>query len=214
MSEFISRPWSSVLVAALALSTVHALPIQDSEAHGIEARSPRIIPDTTNYVHNVLENLGLGGLSPTATKTVTATAAAAATPSATQQVEQSRLDDDSTEKNRSAQPSPGTIYSQSSYSEDRGPTPTTHITYQSSTSYTPTHGSNGAGYTQTVKHHESHSPVNIQLMHGWSKDRKLTAEDLPVVFDAVYRELKHQVADINSSDELGLDGFMSDLENF
>lgn len=51
-------------------------------------------------------------------------------------------------------------------------------------------------------------------MHGWNKDRKLTAEDLPVVFDAVYRELKHQVADINSSDELGLDGFMSDLENF
>lgn len=40
MSQIFSRPWYSVLVAALALSAVHARPIQEGEATGIEARSP------------------------------------------------------------------------------------------------------------------------------------------------------------------------------
>ena len=103
-------------------------------------------------------------------------------------------------------PSPG------SSSESTGPTPTKHITYSSSTSYTSTQDSEEPGYTHSVTQHVSHHPANIEFMHGWSKDRKLTADDLPGVFDAVYRELKHQIGDaINSSDELGLDEFMDNL---
>lgn len=134
---------------------------------------------------------------------------------ATRLAVQSYPDTDGTETKTPEHSTSGTVYSHSSYSEDTGPTPTTHITYQSSTSYTPTHGSNGAGYTETVKHQQSHRPVSLELMHGWGKDRKLTANDLPVVFDALSRQLKHQVGDVvNSSDELGLADFMSNIEDF
>lgn len=91
------------------------------------------------------------------------------------------------------------------------PTQTTHIIYSSSTSYTPTHGSNGAGYTHTVKQeHSNNRPVeNIQIGQGWNGDKKITAENFPAVFDAVYKELEHRLSDtINSSDEIGLENFL------
>lgn len=98
--------------------------------------------------------------------------------------------------------------------ENMKATPTTHITYESSISYTPTYGSNGAGFTHTVKHQaSSDKPIaNVQIGQGWDKNRKLTSEDLPILFDAVYRELKHRVGNaIDSSDEIGLDEFMNGL---
>jgi hypothetical protein len=89
-------------------------------------------------------------------------------------------------------------------------TQTTHIIYSSSTSYTPTYGSEEAGYTHTVKQETNHRPIeNIQLGHGWNKDKKPTADDSSAVFDSVYEQLKHELSDvINSSDEIGLDSFL------
>jgi hypothetical protein len=61
-----------------------------------------------------------------------------------------------------------------------------------------------------VKHEESnHKPFeNVQILPGWGSNKKLTSEDLPRLFDAMYREVKHRVSNmINSSDEIGLDGF-------
>lgn len=89
--------------------------------------------------------------------------------------------------------------------------PTTQVIYSSSTSYTPTSSSNQAGYTHTLEGQVANDkPIeNVQSMQGWSKDRKLTAEDLPIVFDAFYRELRHRISNtINSSDEIGLDRFL------
>lgn len=52
-------------------------------------------------------------------------------------------------------------------------------------------------------------------MPGWGKDRKVTAEDLPRLFDAVYREIEHRVSNaIDSSDEIGLDAFMGNMEDY
>lgn len=67
-----------------------------------------------------------------------------------------------------------------------------------------------------MKHQEtSHRPVNVQIMPGWGKDRKLTAEDFPRLFDAVYHEIEHRVGNvIDSSDEIGLDGFMGNMEDY
>jgi hypothetical protein len=205
MSQIVSRPWYSVLVLALlAASAVHAQPIrQDAgEAAEIEARSPvsrqrnhhkdeaanklqRLIPDTKEYVHEVFKGLGLADPSPTSTPSSTPTS----TPTATMKAEQ-------------GQP------------EETKATQTTHITYESSTSYTPTYGSNGAGYTHTVKHQMSgKKPIeNVQIGQGWDQGRQLTSEDLPLIFDAFYRGLKHRIGNmIDSSDEVGLDGFVNGL---
>lgn len=95
--------------------------------------------------------------------------------------------------------------------ENEKATPTTHITYSSSVSYTPTYDSNGAGFTQTAKHEESNNKPfeNVQIMPGWGSNRKITSEDLPLLFDAMYREVKHRVSNmIDSTDEIGLDRFM------
>ncbi|KAJ5794178.1 hypothetical protein N7457_000777 [Penicillium paradoxum] len=175
-----------LVVALLAVSTVHAHPIHQIEkedrgqAGKLESRSPRLIPDTENYVNQILQGLGLAEPIPTATPTPSVKA------------EQNQP------KSLKASPSPS-------------PLPITHIIYSSSTSYTPTYGSNGASYTQTVKHETSNKkPMeNIELVQGWNKDRKLTAEDLPLVFEALRRELKHRLSDmINSSDEIGLENFL------
>lgn len=95
--------------------------------------------------------------------------------------------------------------------ENETATPTTHITYSSSVSYTPTYGSNGAGFTHTVKHEESsNKPIeNVQILPGWGRNKKISSEDLPGLFDAMYQEVKHRLGNmIDSSDEIGLDGFM------
>ncbi|KGO54739.1 hypothetical protein PEX1_048220 [Penicillium expansum] len=91
------------------------------------------------------------------------------------------------------------------------PTQTTQIIYSSSTIYTPTYSGDSAGYTHTVKHvHSNDKPIeNIQIGPGWNADKKLTTEDLPVVFDTLYKELEHRLKNaIDSSDEIGLDGLL------
>ncbi|CAI7617704.1 unnamed protein product [Penicillium viridicatum] len=194
MPQFIPRTsWLSVLVVALlAVSTVNAHPIHQTEeamekwqTSKLESRSPRLIPDTQKYVHDLLQGLGLEEPTPTATATSTPTPTP--TPTATASVE-TKQDLDSMK-----------------------PTQTTNIIYSSSTIYTPTYSSNGAGYTHTVKHvHSNDRPIeNVQIGQGWNGDKKITTEDIPVVFDALYRELEHRLNNmIDSSDEIGLDGFL------
>ncbi|KAJ5420414.1 hypothetical protein N7465_002933 [Penicillium sp. CMV-2018d] len=194
MPQFIPRAsWLLVLVVALlAVSTVNAHPIHQTEeamekgqASKLESRSPRLIPDTKKYVHDLLQGLGLEEPAPTATATATSTPTPTPTPTASVETEQ---DLDSME-----------------------PTQTTHIIYSSSTSYTPTYSSNGAGYTHTVKHiHSNNRPIeNVQIGQGWNGDKKIRTEDIPVVFDTLYRELEHRLNNmIDSSDEIGLDGFL------
>ena len=216
MPQFIPRAsWLSVLVVSLlAVSTVNAHPIHQTEeamekgqASKLESRSPvshsdmalchwkntlltktqRLIPDTQKYVHDLLQGLGLEEPTPTATATSTPTPTPTATATATASVETTQ-DLDSMK-----------------------PTQTTNIIYSSSTIYTPTYSSNGAGYTHTVKHiHSNNRPIeNVQIGQGWNGDKKIRTEDIPVVFDTLYRELEHRLNNmIDSSDEIGLDGFL------
>ncbi|KAJ5589143.1 hypothetical protein N7537_011821 [Penicillium hordei] len=190
MPQLIPRAsWVSVLmVALLAVSTVNAHPIyqtveemEKGQASKLESRSPRLIPDTQEYVHDLLQGLGLQEPTPTPTATSTPTS----TPTASVQTKQ-ELD-------------------------NMKPTQTTNIVYSSSTGYTSTYSSNGAGYTHTVKHvHSNNRPIeNIQIGQGWNGDKKITTEDIPVAFDTFYRELEHRLKNmIDSSDEIGLDGFL------
>ncbi|KAJ5957496.1 hypothetical protein N7501_011775 [Penicillium viridicatum] len=192
MPQFIPRAsWLSALVVALlAVSTVNARPIHQTEeamekgqASKLESRSPRLIPDTKEYVHDLLQGLGLEEPAPTATATSTPTPTS--TPTASVETEQDL--------------------------DSMKPTQTTHIIYSSSTSYTPTYSSNVAGYTHTVKHiHSNNRPIeNVQIGQGWNGDKKIRTEDIPVVFDTLYRELEHRLNNmIDSSDEIGLDGFL------
>jgi len=176
----------------MKLKLGHRLVTFHSSLKAITNKTKRLIPDTENYVHEIFQGLGLADPSSSSTRTPSSTP----TPSV-----------------KAEQGHPENLNSED-HSENMKPTPTTHITYQSSTSYTPTYDSNGAGFTHTVKHQESSKkPIeNIQLMHGWNQDRKLTSEDLPLIFDAVYQELKHRVGNmIDSSDEVGLDKFMGGL---
>ncbi|KAJ9492381.1 hypothetical protein VN97_g861 [Penicillium thymicola] len=179
-----------MVVALLAVSTVNAYPIHQTDeamekgqASKLESRSPRLIPDTQKYVHDILQGLGLE--EPTPTATATATSTPTATPTAGVETKEDL--------------------------DNMKPTQTTNIIYSSSTSYTPTHSSNGAGYTHTVKHvHSNNRPVgNVQIGQGWNGDKKITTEDIPVAFDTLYRELEHRLKNmIDSSDEIGLDGFL------
>ncbi|CAI7612464.1 unnamed protein product [Penicillium discolor] len=190
MPQVIRRAsWLSVLVVALlAVSTVNAHPIhqadeamENGQASKLESRSPRLIPDTQKYVHDLLQGLGLQAPTPTATATSTPTA----TPTTSVDTKQDL--------------------------DDMKPTQTTNIIYSSSTSYTPTYSSNGAEYTHTVKHvHSNNRPIeNVQIGQGWNGDKKITTEDIPVVFDTLYRELEHRLKNmIDSSDEIGLDDFL------
>ncbi|CAI7594239.1 unnamed protein product [Penicillium palitans] len=192
MPQVIRRAsWLPVLVVALlAVSTVNAHPIhqideamEKGQASKLESRSPRLIPDTQKYVHDLLQGLGL--VEPTATATPTPTPTPTATPTASVETKQDL--------------------------DNMKPTQTTNIIYSSSTSYTPTYSSNEAGYTHTVKHiHSNNRPIeNVQIGQGWNGDKKITTEDIPVVFDTLYRELEHRLKNmIDSSDEIGLDGFL------
>ncbi|OQE06734.1 hypothetical protein PENVUL_c016G04993 [Penicillium vulpinum] len=78
MSQSIPRAsWLSLfMVALLAVSTVNAHPIsqtdKDTEQRQVvklESRSPRLITDTQNYVHDILQGLGLEDPTPTAAPT-------------------------------------------------------------------------------------------------------------------------------------------------
>ncbi|KAJ6143046.1 hypothetical protein N7471_002499 [Penicillium samsonianum] len=233
MSQVTSRAsWLSVLlVALLAVSTVSAHPIHQTDekmekgqAGNLELRSPRLIPDTQKYLHDLLQGLGLQGptatptLTPTATPTRSATTTATATPTATPTA---RVETEQDLENMPTQTTHIVYSSSTSYTPTASvetkqdleniPTQTTHIVYSSSTSYTPTDSSNPAEYTHTVKNIHNHTrPVeNIQVGHGWKWGNKITADDLPAIFDAVYKELAHRLSDrINSSDEVGVENFL------
>ncbi|KAJ5185632.1 hypothetical protein N7491_006498 [Penicillium cf. griseofulvum] len=182
MSQVISRAsWLSLLlVALLAVSTVNAHPIRQTDAEkerGLELRSPRIIPDTQNYLSKVLQELGLEDPAPSPAPAPSPTAAV------------------KTEKD----------------SENHEPTQTTHVIYSNSVTYTPTHGSNGAGYTETVKHEQNNDipVVNLQIGHGFTGNKQVTAEDLPILFRFMWKLMAHQFSNMfHSSDEVGLEKFM------
>ncbi|KAJ5135861.1 uncharacterized protein N7515_005139 [Penicillium bovifimosum] len=189
MVQSTKTSWLSALaVALLAVSTVHAHPVRqmneqmEGQAGKLDTRSPRLIPNTAEYLNDLFEDLGLKLPS---SSTATPTSTPVATPTASFKPEQDEP-------------------------ENIQATPTTHIIYSSSTSYTPTYGSEEAGYTHTVKQETSHRPLkNIQLGHGWNEPNKPTADDADAIFDSVYTQLKHELSDvINSSDEVGLDRFI------
>lgn len=62
-----------------------------------------------------------------------------------------------------------------------------------------------AAYTTVIRHGDTKPIENIQIGSGWNGKKKLTAEDLPVIFDAVTDMLSSRFRDmIDSSDEIGL----------
>ncbi|KAJ5383060.1 hypothetical protein N7517_000971 [Penicillium concentricum] len=77
MPPIISRTaWLSLLlVALLAVSTVNAHPIRQTAEmeNALEVRSPRLIPDTEEYVRTILQGFGLEAPTPTSTPTPTVT---------------------------------------------------------------------------------------------------------------------------------------------
>ncbi|KAJ5494394.1 hypothetical protein N7463_010481 [Penicillium fimorum] len=133
MSQAISKTsWVSLLlVVLLAVSTINAHPIRQTEEtkKGLGVRSPRLIPDTEEYVRTILQGFGLEEPAPTPTSTSTPIA----TPNA------------STKTNQDL--------------ENTGPTQTTHMIYSSSVSHTPTYSSNGASYTQTVENEHTENQI-------------------------------------------------------
>lgn len=109
------------------------------------------------------------------------------------------------------------------------PTPTvtsSHITVEQdkpeSIKATPTTSATkttqSAMYTTTIRNGDTKPIENIQIGSGWTGGKKLQASDLPVIFDAVSKELDHRFRNmIDSSDERGLgddsgsDDFSSEL---
>ncbi|OQE37864.1 hypothetical protein PENCOP_c009G03630 [Penicillium coprophilum] len=185
MSQIISeKSWLSLLLVALvAVSTVNAHPIQqtDEMEKGLEVRSPRLIPDTDEYVRSILQGFGLEGPTPTSTPTPTPTT----TPTITVKTELGL--------------------------ENEEPTQITHIVSSSPVSYTHTYGSNQAGYTQTVEPENSNSqPVESeQIGDGLNGGQKINLQDFPVLFQSIYKALEHRLKDmIDSSDEIGLENFV------
>ncbi|KAJ5698531.1 hypothetical protein N7462_000536 [Penicillium macrosclerotiorum] len=70
---------------------------------------------------------------------------------------------------------------------------------------TPVSSSDSVTFTTTIKSNDGKPFENIQIGSGWSGKKKLTASDLPVIFDAVAKELDHRFRDmVDSSDEVGL----------
>ncbi|KAJ5827371.1 hypothetical protein N7447_004134 [Penicillium robsamsonii] len=180
MSQVISKAsWLSILlVALLAVSTVNAHPIRQTEEmeKGLGVRSPRLIPDTEEYVRTILQGFGLEEPAPTSTLTSTPIATPTASIKPIQDL------------------------------ENMAPTQTTHIIYSSSISHTPTYGSNGASYTQTVEHEDSDNQPVESAQIG-NKGKKI--EDFTKFFQSIYKFLEHRLKDmIDSSDEIGLENFV------
>ncbi|KAJ5158860.1 uncharacterized protein N7500_008511 [Penicillium coprophilum] len=185
MSRIISRTsWLSLLlVALLAVSTVNAHPIQqtDEKEKGLEVRSPRLIPGTDEYVRSILQGFGLEGPTPTSTPTPTPTT----TPTITVKTELGL--------------------------ENEEPTQNTHIISPSPVSHTYTYGSNQAGYIQTVEHEHSNSqPIESeQIGDVLNGSKKISLQDFPVLLQSIYKALEHRLKDlIDSSDEIGLENFV------
>lgn len=73
-------------------------------------------------------------------------------------------------------------------------------------SSTTTVSTHPAEYTMVIRHGGNKPIENIQIGTSWNGKKKLTAEDLPVVFDAVMKVLSSRFRDmIDSADEVDLD---------
>lgn len=60
-------------------------------------------------------------------------------------------------------------------------------------------------YTTTIHRGDTDPIENIQIGTGWTGGKQFQASDLPVLFDAVAKELGHRVHNmVDSSDERGL----------
>lgn len=70
---------------------------------------------------------------------------------------------------------------------------------------TPSTTGQGATFT-TVIHNGNDRPVeNVQIGSGWDGRKELRASDLPVIFDALYKDMESRFRNmVDSSDELGL----------
>lgn len=70
---------------------------------------------------------------------------------------------------------------------------------------TPTSTGGSVKFT-TVIHNGNDRPIeNIQIGNGWDGKKELRASDLPVIFDAVYKEMESRFRNVlDSSDEIGL----------
>ncbi|CAI7573081.1 unnamed protein product [Penicillium pancosmium] len=70
---------------------------------------------------------------------------------------------------------------------------------------TPSTTGQGATFT-TVIHNGNDRPIeNVQIGSGWDGKKELRASDLPVIFDALYKDMESRFRNmVDSSDELGL----------
>ncbi|OQE31841.1 hypothetical protein PENSTE_c001G04516 [Penicillium steckii] len=100
------------------------------------------------------------------------------------------------------EPEPDTS-SQASYT----PTPTIKAEQEQPVNIEATPSSTGASVKfTTVIHNGNDRPIeNIQIGSGWDGKKELRASDLPMIFDAVYKEMESRFRNVlDSSDELGL----------
>lgn len=62
-----------------------------------------------------------------------------------------------------------------------------------------------SAYTTVIRHGDDEPIENIQIGPGWDGKKKVTAEDLPIIFDAVSKALSSRFRDmIDSADEVQL----------
>ncbi|KAJ5246883.1 hypothetical protein N7468_001866 [Penicillium chermesinum] len=174
------------MTTIVAVSSVYAHPIREPEravdkegSSILLPREPRLIPDTTNYIAQLLNELGVGPPVPSETP--------ALVPTPTVTAEQGQPEDH--ERTPSA-----TLSSSSSTSSAT-----------SSSTATPTEPGDTVQFTTTIKN-ENDKPIhNIQFGAGWKGGNRIEASDIPVIFDAVYTELAHRFNDmVDSSDEMTL----------
>lgn len=87
------------------------------------------------------------------------------------------------------------------------PTPTIKVEQDHPVNSIATPSTTGSGATfTTVIHNGNDKPIeNIQIGNGWDGRKELRASDLPMIFDAVYKEMESRFRNvIDSSDEVGL----------
>ncbi|KAJ5832404.1 hypothetical protein N7474_000715 [Penicillium riverlandense] len=189
--------WMTILaMALLAVCAIHAHPLPNAgksnptrPAYGLRPR--RIIPDTTEYLSRVFATLDLLQVPK---------------PKVTE--EKGKPNNESqTQKSNSTTSSTSSHNSTSTESSTKMPmsTPMAHATPASDP--TPASSAVDVSYTETFKHDGSsyYKPAeNLQIGPGLNNG-KLTVDDIPIIFSALYKTLSDRFRNmLDSSDEVSL----------
>ncbi|KAF7719368.1 Uncharacterized protein PECH_004862 [Penicillium ucsense] len=188
LSTLSNTSWVTIgLLGFAAVSPVYAFPAQPAIteraqlAPAIEARDPRLIPDTEAYLANLFDLLGMSidiSSTPGTTLTPTPTTSASSTASPTISSTDNMTDDSRVHDDKDARPTPM-------------PAPVVENV--------------GFITSANVQHGDDKPIQNVQIGPGYQGGKKLEVSDLPVIFAAVETEVAARLRKAwDSSDEVGL----------